>query len=91
MIIFSCNVLNVIALECVAMNNQKCQIITKIIDVNSNEPLFYPYSVEMNKFSGSCNGINDLYGNLCVPDFVKNIDAKVFNLMSRSNETRHIK
>ena len=91
MMIFSCNVLNVIALECVAMNNQKCQIITKIIDVNSNEPLFYPYSVEMNKFSGSCNSINDLYGNLCVPDFVKNIDAKVFNLMSRSNETRHIK
>ena len=24
------------------------------------------------------------------PDFVKNLNGKVFNLMSRSNETRHI-
>ena len=27
---------------------------------------------------------------LCVPDVVKNINVKVFNLMSRTNETRHI-
>ena len=26
----------------------------------------------------------------CVPDLVKNINVKVFNLMSRTNETRHI-
>ena len=28
---------------------------------------------------------------MCVPDVVKNLNVKVFNLMSRSNETRHIK
>ena len=27
----------------------------------------------------------------CVSDVVKSINAKVFNLMSRTNETRHIK
>ena len=27
----------------------------------------------------------------CVPDIVKNLNVKVFNLMSRTNETRHIK
>ena len=26
----------------------------------------------------------------CVPDVVKNLNVKVFNLMSRTNETRHI-
>ena len=26
---------------------------------------------------------------LCVPDIVKNLNLKVFNLMSRTNETRH--
>ena len=28
---------------------------------------------------------------LCVPDTIKNINVKVFNLMSGTNETRHIK
>ena len=38
-----------------------------------------------------CNNISDLYAKICVPDVVKNLDVKVFNLMSRTNERRHIK
>ena len=38
----------------------------------------------------SCNNINDTYSKLCVPDVAKNLNVKVFNLMSRTNETRHI-
>ena len=72
------------------MNNQKCKIRRQIININSNEPLFYPYRVKINECSGSCNNINDPYAKLCVPDFVKNINVRVFNLMSRTNETRHI-
>ena len=53
--------------------------------------MFYPFSVKASKYSGSCNNINDPYAKLCVPDVVKNSNIKVFNLMSRSNETRHIK
>ena len=72
------------------MNNQKCKIRWQVININSNEPLFYPYRVKINECSGSCNNINDPYAKLCVPDFVKNINVRVFNLMSRTNETRHI-
>ena len=71
------------------MNNQKCKIRPQI-NINSNEPLFYPYRVKINECSGNCNNINDPYAKLCVPDFVKNINVRVFNLMSRTNETRHI-
>ena len=63
---------------------------TKIIDVNSNEPVFYPFIIKVNKCGGSCNGINDPYAKLCVPDIIKNKNVRVFNLMSRINETRHI-
>ena len=72
------------------MNNQKCKIRRQVININSDEPLFYPYRVKINECSGSCNNINDPYAKLCVPDFVKNINVRVFNLMSRTNETRHI-
>ena len=39
----------------------------------------------------SCNNINDLYAKLCVHNVVENINDKVFNLMSITNETRHNK
>ena len=53
--------------------------------------MFYPYSIDINKCKGSCNKINDPYAKIYVPDEIKNTNAKVFNLMSRTNETRHIK
>ena len=37
------------------------------------------------------NNINDPYAKLCVSDVFKNINVRVSNLMSRTNETRHIK
>ena len=87
---FGCNLLNVNPLKCFSINNQECKIRTKIIDINNNEPLFYPYSIEGNKCSSSCDDINDSCAKLYVPDVVKNINVKVFSLMSRTNEARHI-
>ena len=43
----------------------------EIININSNEPSVYPYSVERSKCSGNCNNMNDPYGKLCVRDVVK--------------------
>ena len=93
---FGCNISNVnpmnaVPLKCVSMNNQVCKIRPEIININSNEPAFYPYSNFINKCSGSCNNMNDPYSKLCVPDVVKNISVKLLNLISRTNETRHIK
>ena len=78
------------SLECISMNNQECKARPKIINVNNNEPVFYPYSIKANKCGGSCTNINDPYAKLCVPDIIKKINVKVFNLMSRFNETRLI-
>ena len=52
--------------------------------------MFYPYSIKINKCKGSCNTINDPYAKLCVPDTIKNINVKLFNAMSRTNEASHI-
>ena len=84
------NVLSVNSLECISMDNQESKVRPKIIDVNNNEPVFYPYSIKANKWSGNCNDINNPYAKLCIPDIIKKINDKVFNLMSRINETRQI-
>ena len=76
-------------LKCVSMNNKKCKVKPKIVDINSNSPMFYPFSIKINKCSGNCNNINDPYAKICVP--VKDLNVRIFNVMSRNNETRHIK
>ena len=86
MMFFGCYVSNENPLKCVSLNNQESRIRPKIININSNEPSFCPFSVKINKYSGSCNNINDPYSKMCVPDLAKNINVKVFKLMSRTNE-----
>ena len=73
------------------MNNQTCKIRPEIIIVNSNEPVFYPFSIKTSKCSGSCNTINDPYAKICVSDVAKDLNVKVFNLTSRTNKTKNIK
>ena len=90
MAFFSFNPLNTNSMKCVSMNNQKCKRRTKIININNNEPVFYPFSIEINKCSGSCNNINNPYAKFYVPDAVKKLNVKVFNLMSWTNQARHI-
>ena len=89
--LLSTNPLNAIPLTCFSWKNQECKVTPKVVDININNPIFYPYNVEINKCSGNCNNINDPYAKICVPDTVKDLNLKVFNLISRTNETRYKK
>ena len=88
---FLSSLLSTAPLSCISMNNQVCKVRPEIINVNSNELVFYHFSIKTSKYSGSCNNIHDPYAKMCVPEVVKDLNVKVFNLMSRTNETRHIK
>ena len=90
MMFFGCNLSSVNLLECVSMNNQECKVRPEIVNVNSKEPVFFPFSIKTSKCSGSCSNISNPYAKLCVPDVVKNLNVKVFNLISRTNETKYI-
>ena len=70
---FGCNLSSVNLLECVSMNNQECKVRPEIVNVNSKEPMFFPFSIRISKGSGSCNNINDPYAKFCVPDVVENV------------------
>ena len=87
-ILSSVNLLAVIPLRCISMTNQGCKGKPEIVDVNSDEPAFYPFSIKTSKCGGSCTNIIDPCTKMCVPDVVKHLNVKVFNLMSRTNEIR---
>ena len=81
---------NANSLNCISMNNEECKTRPKVVNVNGYEPVLFPFSIEASKCSGSCKNINSPYSKICVPDDVKNLNVKAFNLMSRTNETRFI-
>ena len=65
MMFFDCNLSRVNPLECVSMKNQQCKVRPEIVDVNSKEPVLFPFSIRISKCSGSCNNIIDPYAKVC--------------------------
>ena len=70
------------------MNNQPYKAWPEIINVSSNNPVFYPFSIKTNKCSGNCNNINNSYAKICVLDVAKDLNVEVLNLISRMNEKK---
>ena len=80
--LFLSSLVTTTSLSFISINNQACKARPEIINVNSNNPVFYPFSIKRSKCSGNCNNITDPYTKICVPDVVKDLNVKVFNLMS---------
>ena len=59
------------SLSCILMNNQECKVRPQIVNFNSDEPVFFPFSIKTSKCSSSCNNINHPYAKICVPDVKK--------------------
>ena len=74
---FISTLVSVNLLNCLSMNNWECKVEPQIVNVNSKEPVFFPFSIKTSKCSGSCNSINNTYAKLCIPDIVKSIDVKM--------------
>ena len=79
MTFFSFNVLSVNSSECISIKIQEWKVREVIIN---NDYMLYPYSIKVNRCIGNCNNISNPYSRVCIPDGVKNITAKVFDLMS---------
>ena len=52
---------NASSLSCISIINQECKTRPQIVNVNSNSPIFYPFSIKLSKCSGNCDNINDPY------------------------------
>ena len=77
------------SLSCISMNNQEYKTRPQDVNANGDEPVFFPFSIETSKCTGSCNNINYPYAIICIPNVAKNVNVKVFNLMSRPNKTKN--
>ena len=56
------------------------------INENPFEIIYYPLMVSPDKFNESCNAVDDLSTKIYVPSETKDINAKVFEILTRKNE-----
>ena len=51
-------------MSCISMKNQECKTRPQVVNVNVNNPIFYPFSIKASKCSGNCNNSNNLYAKI---------------------------
>ena len=68
-----------------------CMATPTLIDLNLVELKYYPFMISLDKCGGSCNILSP---QMCVPKETKDINIKVFNMITKKNEakatTKHI-
>ena len=43
--LFLSSLVSATPLSCISMKNQECKVRPKVVDINSNNPIFYPFSI----------------------------------------------
>ena len=76
------------SLRCISLKNQDCKVRKVIVD---NKYMAFPYKIEIDRCVGICNDINNPHSKVCIPDIVKNVTVKMFDLMNLENTTEQVK
>ena len=63
-----------------SLKNQESTVRKVIID---NDYITFPYKIVVDRCIGSCNGKNNRYYKICLPDSIKNISVKSLDLTSQ--------
>ena len=72
---------------CLLLKNKECKVRKVIID---NRYMTYSYKIRVDRCIGSCNDKDNPYFKVCLPDSVKNISVKSFDLISKKNVLKNI-
>ena len=81
--LFLSSLVSATPLSCISIKSQECKVRPETVDINSNNPIFYLFSIKINKYGGSYNNINNPYAKICVSVVIKYLNVRVFNLMSK--------
>ena len=73
--------------NCLLLKNQECKVRKVVID---NDYMTFPYKIKIDFCVESCNDQDNPYFKVCLPDVVKNISVKVFDLISQKNVLRSV-
>ena len=70
-------------LKCIPLSSQPYMI--RPIDLNPNELHNYPFLFNLEGYDQSCNDLSDLHDRICVLSKTREIDLKVFIMITLEN------
>ena len=68
-----------------SFNDEPCMVRPTLIDLNPVALKYYPLMISLDKCSESCNVLSP---KICVPKEAKDINVKVFNIITNKNEAK---
>ena len=64
-LVFLSTLTSVNLFSCISMNNQECKVRPQIVNVNGDDPVFFPYNIKTSK-CGSIATISIIHAQSCV-------------------------
>ena len=78
--------------KCVSLSSQRCMSQTTLINLDPNEYSqefhYFPFAFKLDRCVGSCNSLNDLSKQVCIPKKTKKLNLSVFNMITGINESK---
>ena len=84
-LVFTISTVN--SLKCISLKNQECKVREVVVE---SEHMTFPYDIKVNRCSSNCNNITNPYAKVCLPDIIKNVTVKKFDLMTLTNKTKQV-
>ena len=77
---------------CVSLSNQKCMTQPNLINLHSSrssqEFHYDPFAVNLERYAGNCNTLNDLSIKVCVPNKTEDLNLSVLNIIIGINKLK---
>ena len=77
-----------LATKCVSLINEPCINIPTFSDFNTVELNYYQLIVCLDKCSGSCNTVDDLFTKACVSNKTRALNVKLSNMIPTINKPK---
>ena len=71
-----------------SLNNEPCMVRSTLFNLNPVDLNYYSFMISLNKCSGGCNSVDDVSAKICFPSKAKDVNVKVFNLITNRNEAK---
>ena len=76
----------------VSLSNQNYETQPTLINLHPNEYSqklhYYPFAVNLDKYVGSCNTLNDLSNKACVQNKTEDLNMSIFNMITGINGSK---
>ena len=77
-----------LATKCVSLNTKPCMTRPFLFVLNPFELKYYPFMISLDQCSGNCDFVDDLSIKICVSSKTKDINVKVFNMITNITEAK---